>query len=100
MESAKTPVVEVARELQEPLEDLARALDRPTALAVLDATLYARSCTVQELATEVMQQATLPGIVQARELVRDRWPQVRLVAAAHLERETLSKREVRELLAG
>ncbi|HLT01848.1 MAG TPA: hypothetical protein VK001_06705 [Geminicoccaceae bacterium] len=34
MESAKTPVVEVARELQEPLEDLARALDQPPARIV------------------------------------------------------------------
>jgi predicted transcriptional regulator len=34
MESAKAPVVEVARELQQPLEDLARSLAQPPARIV------------------------------------------------------------------
>lgn len=34
MESAKAPLVEVARELQQPLEDLARSLAQPPARIV------------------------------------------------------------------
>jgi predicted transcriptional regulator len=34
MESAKAPIVEVARELQQPLEDLARSLAQPPARIV------------------------------------------------------------------
>lgn len=34
MESAKAPIIEVARELQQPLEDLARTLDQPPARIV------------------------------------------------------------------
>ena len=34
MESAKAAVIEVARELQQPLEDLARSLDQPPARIV------------------------------------------------------------------
>ena len=34
MESAKAPLIEVARELQQPLEDLARTLDQPPARIV------------------------------------------------------------------
>jgi very-short-patch-repair endonuclease len=49
--------------------DLARTLDRPTGLAVLDAALFARACTPAELATEVLVQAALRGVRQARELV-------------------------------
>lgn len=49
--------------------DLARTLDRPTALAVLDAALYARACTPEELATEVLAHGRARGVLQARELV-------------------------------
>jgi predicted transcriptional regulator len=34
MESAKAPIIEVARELQQPLEDLARSLAQPPARIV------------------------------------------------------------------
>ena len=49
--------------------DLARALDRVTALAVLDAALFARACAGSELEHEVIRHASLPGARQARELV-------------------------------
>ena len=34
MDSAKSPIIEVARELRQPLEDLARSLDQPPARIV------------------------------------------------------------------
>jgi hypothetical protein len=49
--------------------DLARVLDRPTALAVLDAALYAGACQLSDLIAELSHHATLRGIRQARELV-------------------------------
>jgi hypothetical protein len=49
--------------------DLARTLGRTTALAVLDAALFARACKPAHLAEEVMRHANLRGVRQVRELV-------------------------------
>jgi very-short-patch-repair endonuclease len=49
--------------------DLARCLDRVTAVAVLDAALHAQTCTRADLEREVGLHKGLPGTRQARELV-------------------------------
>jgi very-short-patch-repair endonuclease len=49
--------------------DLVRTVDRPSGLAVLDAALYARACTAEELAAEVLRHDAQRGVIRARELV-------------------------------
>ena len=50
--------------------DLVRTLpDRPSALAVLDAALFARACTAKDLAMELGRHECLRGVRRARELV-------------------------------
>jgi hypothetical protein len=49
--------------------DLARSLDRATALAVLDAALFAGACSADGLGREAARHARLPGARQARALV-------------------------------
>ncbi|HYN96468.1 MAG TPA: hypothetical protein VES42_21715, partial [Pilimelia sp.] len=49
--------------------DLARALPRPDALAVLDGALRARRCTPADLASELVAHGRLRGVRQARGLI-------------------------------
>lgn len=49
--------------------ELARTLRRPRALAVLDAALHARACTVSDLRSAVREQKGRRGIVRVRELL-------------------------------
>lgn len=49
--------------------EVARTLRRPRALATLDAALYVKACTVDDLRTAVDEQKGRRGIVRVRELV-------------------------------
>jgi Protein of unknown function (DUF559) len=64
--------------------DLARLLGRAAALALLDATLRAALCTVDQLAAEVALHTGLRGIRQARELVGRADPRPECVQESHL----------------
>ena len=64
--------------------DLACRLGRPDALALLDATLRAGLCTVDQLAAEVVRHAGLRGVRQARELVGLADPRAECVQESHL----------------
>jgi len=49
--------------------DLARRSQRMDALPLLDKALHSGSCTMEDLATEVLAHKGLRGVIQARELV-------------------------------
>jgi Protein of unknown function (DUF559) len=64
--------------------DLARQLGRADALALLDATLRAALCTVDQLAAEVALHIGLRGVRQARELIGRADPRPKCVQESHL----------------
>lgn len=49
--------------------EIARTLRRPRALAIMDAVLFTRSCTPEELRAAVAEQKGRRGIVKVRELI-------------------------------